>query len=286
MVTPLEFPEMGESQRDQWGNTLHVDKDGNVVSADLVDLQRTVNAEGYEAYKFAKQTRQTEVLGGVSEEMYGGLGGDVGATAPSAALPEGVPSYVSTPEFQALPDWLQKEIYGGDVGLAEGAGGAASIFSPQEERLMADLQNAVEVGSMSDEQAWKKIEGYWSEENLRSRRSEEAGKRGDTLLAGAFPGKTFPGTGPGGIGAKLAEKWGGPNLMPALEGIPMEQAQGVFGQAQQGMGLPAQLPPIQPPQPQMMNWQNLGQNLPSFGGGGNKYFEALLQQGRSQAPAL
>ena len=190
---------------------------------------------------------------------------------------------------------IKEDIYNNYIGyltggmgdLAEGAGGAASIFSPQEERLMADLQNAVEVGSMSDEQAWKKIESYWSEENLRSRRSEEAGRRGETLLAGAFPGKTFPGTGPGGIGAKLAEKCGGPNLMPALQGIPMEQAQGIFGQAQQGMGLPPQLPPIQPPQPQMMNWGALGQALPSFGGGGrNRYVDALLQGGQAQGPQL
>lgn len=286
-LPPLEFPEMGKSETDQWGNTVHLDKDGYVVSADLVDLQRSVNADGYEAYKLAKGSKQAESLAGTQAEMYAGLGGEVAPTTPSAVLPEGVPSYVSTPEFQALPAWLQKEIYGGDVGLAEGAGGAASIFSPQEERLMTDLQNAVNVGSMSDEQAWKQIESYWSEENLRSRRSEEAGQRGETLLAGAFPGKTFPGTGPGGIGAKLAEKWGGPNLMPALQGIPMEQAQGIYGQAQQGMGLPAELPPIQPPQPQMMNWQALGQNLPSFGGGGrNTYFDQLLQQGRSTAPAL
>lgn len=165
-----------------------------------------------------------------------------------------------------------------------GAGGAAPIFSPQEERLMTDLQNAVNVGQMSDEQAWREIENYWSEESIRGRRSEEAGQRGETLLAGAFPGTTLPMTGPGGMGAALEQKYGLPNLLPGIQGLPMQQAQGIFGQAQQGMGLPAQLPPIQPPTPQMMNWGALGQNLPSFGGG--NYFETLLQEGRSTAPAL
>jgi hypothetical protein len=149
---------------------------------------------------------------------------------------------------------------------------------------MTDLQNAVEVGSMSDEQAWKQIENYWSEEGIRSRRSEEAGRRGESLLAGAFPGSTLPMTGPGGMGDILAKKHGGPNLLPAIQGLPMGQAQGIFGQAQQGMGLPPQLPPIQPPQPQMMNWQNLGQNLPQFGGG--NYFDKLMQNAGGQGPQL
>jgi len=168
---------------------------------------------------------------------------------------------------------------------AAGVGAAAPLFSPEEERLMKDLENAVSVGQLDEEQAWKVIENYWTEETARENRAETATTRGQEILRGTFPGTTFPGTGPGGIGDILAKKWGGPNLMPALQGIPTEQAMGVFGQAQQQVGLPAQLEPLQPPQFQLPNWGAFMQNMPTFGGG-NKYLDELLKEGRTTAPTL
>jgi len=179
-------------------------------------------------------------------------------------------------EEEGGPDWAS---------LLGGGGEAPPIFSPQEERMIVDYKNAIAVGQLSQDQAWKQLENYWSEETAQARRAEEAGRRGETLLAGAFPGTTFPGTGPGGIGAALAEKWGGPNLMPALKGIPMEQALGMFGTTQAQMGLPETLGPISPPKIQLPNWGALGQAMPQFGGR-NNYFDQLLQEGRSTAPEL
>jgi hypothetical protein len=169
---------------------------------------------------------------------------------------------------------------------AAGVGAAAPLFSPEEERLMKDLENAVSVGQLDEDQAWKVIENYWTEEGARQGRAETATTRGQELLSGAFPGTTLPMTGPGGMGESLQKQYGLPNLTPAVKGLPMEQALGVFGQAQQQMGLPATLEPLQAPNLQLPNWQALGQNLPTFGVGGNKYIEQLLQEGRSTAPTL
>lgn len=163
-------------------------------------------------------------------------------------------------------------------GVVDG-GEAPPIFSAGEERMMTDLQNAISVGQLDEGQAWKQLESYWDSEAVQTRRAEEAGRRGETLLAGAFPGPNFPGTGPGGIGAKLHEQYGLPDLTPALTGIPMSQAQGTFGQAQQQMGLPETLPPISPPNIQLPNWQQLGKTMPQFGG--RNFFDELLREGRS-----
>lgn len=166
----------------------------------------------------------------------------------------------------------------------EAAAGTAPILTPQQEKLLIDLKNAVSVGDMDETQAWKVVESYWTGENVRARRAEEAGRRGETLLAGAFPGEILPGTGPGGIGAKLKEQYGLPDLTPALKGIPMSQAQGVYGQAQTQVGLPETLPPISPPQFELPNWQKLGQAMPSMSG--RNFFDELLREGRSTAPFL
>ena len=172
------------------------------------------------------------------------------------------------------------------TGEAAGGAAAAPLFSPEEERLMTDLDNAIKVGQLDQDQAWKVIENYWMEEDARQGRAEIATTRGQELLSGAFPGTTLPMTGPGGMGESLQKQYGLPNLTPAVKGLPMEQALGVFGQAQQQMGLPATLSPLQAPNLQLPNWQALGQNLPTFGVGGNKYIEQLLQEGRSTAPTL
>jgi len=92
-------------------------------------------------------------------------------------------------------------------------------------------------------------------------------------------------TGPGGMGESLQKQYGLPNLTPAVKGLPMEQAQGVFGQAQQQVGLPATLPSLQQPNIQLPNWGTFMQNMPTFGGG-NKYIDELLKEGRSTAPTL
>jgi hypothetical protein len=158
-------------------------------------------------------------------------------------------------------------------------------FTGQEQRLISDLTNMVDVGQLDEDQAWKILDQWRAKENITTERAETATTRGQEILRGTFPGTTFPGTGPGGIGDILAKKWGGPNLMPALQGIPTEQAMGVFGQAQQQVGLPAQLEPFQPPQFQLPNWGAFMQNMPTFGGG-NKYLDELLKEGRSTAPTL
>lgn len=165
------------------------------------------------------------------------------------------------------------------------AGGVAPTLSPGQDRMLIDLKNAIAVGSMSEEQAWKQIESHWSGESIQARRSEEAGRRAETLLAGAFQGEFLPGTGPGGIGDLLAKKWGLPNLMPGIRGIPMEQAMKIYGQSQEQMGLPAQLSPLQPPQFPLPNWQNLGQSLPRMSGGPN-YFDLLMQNAQATGPQL
>jgi len=175
-----------------------------------------------------------------------------------------------------------EEEYGDYINVFAGepvAGEAAPIFSPQEERMLTDLQNAITVGQMDEGQAWKQLESYWTGENVQARRAEEAGRRGETMLAGAFPGPTLPLTGPGGMGEALEQRYGLPNLLPAIQGIPMGQAQGVFGQAQTQMGLPETLGPISPPNIQLPNWGALGQTMPQFGG--RNFFEQLLQEGRS-----
>lgn len=171
------------------------------------------------------------------------------------------------------------EAYINDFAGVAPEGEAAPIFSPEEERMLTDLTNAIKVGSMDEGQAWKKMESYWAGETTQSRRAEEAGRRGETMLAGAFPGSTLPLTGPGGMGAKLQEQYGLPDLTPAVKGIPMGDALGVFGQAQTQMGLPETLGPISPPNIQLPNWQQLGQTMPQFGG--RNFFEQLLQEGRS-----
>ena len=190
---------------------------------------------------------------------------------------------------------IQKDIWAayqgyltGEAPIEEGAAGAAApLFSPQEERLMVDLENAVKVGQLTEEQAWKIVENYWTEEGARQGRAQEATTRGTNLLAGALPTSTLPMTGPGGLGDILSKRYGIPDITPAFQGLPMEQALGVYGQTQQQMGLPAQLPSIQAPNLQLPNWGAFMQNMPTFGGG-NKYIDQLLQQGRSTtgAPTL
>jgi len=94
-------------------------------------------------------------------------------------------------------------------------------------------------------------------------------------------------TGAGGMGEALEQKYGLPNLLPAMPGIPfsaLPQPSEVFGRQQAGMGLPAELPPISPPEIQLPNWQALGRTMPSLGG--VNYFEQLLREGRTTAPAL
>ena len=172
----------------------------------------------------------------------------------------------------------------GILGDGEGAGAAPPLLSQGEERMMIDLQNAIEVGKMDEGQAWKIIESYWSKEQTQTRRAEDATRRGETLLAGAHPGPNLPMTGPGGMGAGLQQKYGLPNLTPGVQGLQGSQALGVFGQAQQQLGLPPQLSPVEPPQFQLPNWQALGQGMPNFGG--TNYMDQLLKEGRMTAPGL
>jgi len=176
----------------------------------------------------------------------------------------------------------------GAAPVEEGAAGAAAappLFSPEEERLMTDLDNAIKVGQIMPDDAWKIVENYWNKERETTYRAQEATTRGQELLSGAFPGTTLPMTGPGGMGESLQKQYGLPNLTPAVKGLPMEQAQGVFGQAQQQLGLPATLPSLQQPNIQLPNWGAFMQNMPTFGGG-NKYIDELLKEGRSTAPTL
>lgn len=167
----------------------------------------------------------------------------------------------------------------GEPVAEEGAGGTASIFSPEEERMLTDLTNAISVGQLSEDQAWNQLEQYWNKEYTTTQRAQEAGRRGSEMLAGAFPGPNLPMTGPGGMGEALQNQYGLPNLTPAIEGLPMSQAQGVFGQAQQQMGLPETLSPISPPNIQLPNWQALGGAMPQMGS--RNYFEELMREGRS-----
>lgn len=177
-----------------------------------------------------------------------------------------------------------EEYFYGIAPEGEGAGAAPPLLSQGEERMMLDLQNAIEVGKMDEGQAWNIIENYWSKEAVQTRRFEEAGRRGSELLAGAHPGPNLPMTGPGGMGASLQRQYGLPDLTSGVQGIPGSQALGIFGQTQQQLGLPSQLPPIEPPQFQLPNWQAMGQGMPNFGG--TNYFDQLLQQGRMTAPGL
>lgn len=166
----------------------------------------------------------------------------------------------------------------------EGEGVAPPLLSQGEERMMIDLQNAIKIGEMDEGQAWKVIENYWSKEQTQTRRAEDATRRGETLLAGAHAGPNLPMTGPGGMGAGLQQKYGLPDLTPGVQGLPGPQALGVFGQAQEQLGLPSQLPSLEAPQFQLPNWQAMGQAMPNFGG--TNYFDKLLQQGRMTAPGL
>ena len=289
-------------EKDEWGNTIYRDKKGDIIAVSLQDLRGSVDASGYAAYRYAKQTAEGERLAGTATGFYERLTPEL----PSAEgvtglpnLPSNVPPFVTEDWFTTSPDALQKMyvqqwqeaqgVAGAGVGEGAGAAGAAVVaplFSPDEERLMKDLENAVSVGQLDEDQAWKVIENYWTEEKARQGRVETATTRGTELLGGALPSATLPMTGPGGMSEILSKRYGIPDIMPGgFPGLPMERALGVYGQAQEQMGLPATLPPVQQPNIQLPNWGAFMQNMPTFGGG-NKYIDELLKEGRSTAPNL
>ena len=284
-VVPTTTKE-GDVEKDEWGNIIHRDASGNITGVDLFDLKSTVTAKGYEAYRFAKGEVVGEEQAGAASRFYGELTGAT-PTEPEerGPLPPGAEPWMFSEEFAMAPGSVQSYVMGQHK-EATGTGAAVTppLLSPNEERMLIDLQNSIEIGKMDEGQAWDIIANYWSKEETQTRRAEDATRRGGALLAGAHAGPNLPMTGPGGMGAGLQQKYGLPNLTPGVQGLPGAQALGVFGQAQQQLGLPAQLPPLEPPQFQLPNWQAVGQGMPNFGG--TNYFEQLLQEGRMTAPGL
>jgi len=66
-------------------------------------------------------------------------------------------------------DGYKAYLSGEEVGLEGAAAGAAApLLSPQEERTLIDLEKAIKVGEMDEDQAWNILEQYWNRETVQT----------------------------------------------------------------------------------------------------------------------
>jgi len=225
-------PSKEEEKRDvdEWGNVLIRDKNGNIIGAIVPEVGGWTSGARYEGYRAAKMDIEGTEAGAAAIEFRAKLTGEEGPTeAAGPTLPEDVPPFVTEEWFQMLTGSVQTDLirdWREERGFAIGGGAAPPLLSPQEERTLIDLEKAIKVGEMDEDQAWNILEQYWNRETVQ------------TLLP----------------------------ALPGIPLSQLRQPSEAFAGAQQQMGLPGQLPPISPPDIQLPNWQALGQAMPSFGG--------------------